>query len=166
MVRVLVISLLIISVFLGCKSPKKAATYVSPHTDTIKVMVNYQADSVEVFVKKIIENDSLFNINERGVDFSIVEARQQDSLLFVTIKGYSGCAKMEFDLYQSSFVFKSYPPRLRMRLAKTKQSECDGENSARVYAFTEVFDIRKILNEYQQANVVFSGSRTVATLKK
>jgi len=151
---------------LGCKSSKNISKYNSPHTDTLKIAVNYQADSVELFVKKIIESDSLFNLKKRAMGYSLVGAKQKDSILYLTIKSYNGCTKMDFDLYQNSFVFKSYPPRLRMRLAKTNEKKCNSENEGRVTLFTAAFDIRAIVNEYKKVHLIFAGTGVVTTLKK
>jgi hypothetical protein len=164
MVRVAVIVTIVLSAFLGCKSSK--TVYVSPHTDTIKIVTSYSADTIEVFVKKIILSDSLFNIKENAPGFTIIDATQNDSLLFLTIKSYNSCTKMDFDLYQSSFVFKSYPPRLRMRLAKIKESKCDSTALSQMQVFTEVFDIRPLLKQYKQASITFTGSRAVAAIKQ
>lgn len=165
MIRVLVLSAFVVCALLGCKSSKNASTYIGPHTDTIKVVVNYQPDTVELYVKRIIKSDSLFNL-KGAADYSLIGAEQKDSILYLTMRSHNGCTKMDFDLYQSGFVFKSYPPRIRMRLAKTSQKKCGGENEGRVNMFTAAFDIRDILNEYKQANVMFKDSRTVANLKK
>lgn len=164
MSRVVIIFALIFGVFWGCKSSK--SVYVSPHTDTIKVTTTYTPDTLELYVKKIIVSDSLFNIKETGPDFTVIDARQEDSLLFLTIKTFNGCTKMDFDLYQSSFVFKSYPPRLRMRLAKKKEGNCDDDALSKVHLFTEVFDIKGILADYKQVSITFSNSRAFVTLKQ
>lgn len=164
MIRIAVVSAFIVSIFFGCKTTKKAE-YVSPHTDTIKVAVRYQPDSVEAFVKKIIESDSLFNLKETQ-DYSIVSAVQQDSILFLTVSSYTGCAKIEFDLYQSPFVFKTYPVQIRCRLAKSEEKDCDEENAGRINMYTMAYDIRGILDTYTEANIVFTGSQIIARLKK
>lgn len=165
MIRVVVIVAFVLSAFLGCKT-SKVAKYVSPHTDTLKIVTTYSSDSIELYVKKIILSDSLFKIKDNAPGFTIIDAQQKDSLLFLTIKSFNGCTKMDFDLYQSSFVFKSYPPRLRMRLAKMKEDSCDDEALNQMHIFTEAFDIRNILKQYNQASITFIGSRAVVTVKK
>lgn len=165
MVRVIVIFALITSAFLGCKSSKKPV-YISPHTDTLKMPVQYSEDSIEIYVQRIIENDSIFNIRDLNPGFAIVNARQQDSIMFVTVKSFNGCSKMSFNLYQSSLVFKSYPPRIRMRLEKTGESDCNTESPNGLAFHTIAFDIRGILDEYGQATISFKNSRANAFLKK
>ena len=145
MFRTALVSLLIIFTVVGCKTKQKAAKYQSPHTDTIKIAVSYQPDSVELFVKKIIVSDSLFVASEGDIDYNIVDAEQKDSILFITLQSQNGCDIMDFDLYQSPFAFKTYPVRLRCRLGKTKQEECGDIPNLR--AFTLAYDIRPILNE-------------------
>lgn len=164
MFRIVIISLLIIFTIFGCKTKQKAAKYSSPHTDTIKIVVSYQPDSLELFVKKIFVSDSLFTADEGVMDYNILNIEQKDSLMFLTVQSQNGCAVMDFDLYQSPFAFKTYPVRLRCRLSKTKQEDCGDEPVLK--AFTLAFDIRPILSEYTEANIMFTGYPSVVSLKR
>lgn len=163
MFRIAIVSLLVIFTVFGCKTKQKAAKYVSPHTDTIKIAVDYQSDSLELFVKKIIVSDSLFSASEGTIDYSILHVEQKDSLMVVTVQSQNGCSVMDFDLYQSPIAFKTYPVRLRLRLGKTKQKDC-GDPALK--AFTLAFDIRPILNEYKEANIMFTGFPNMLMLRK
>lgn len=159
----IVLGMAVLAVF-GCKTKQQVVKYDSPHTDTIKMAVSYQQDSLEVFVKKIIVSDSLFGLKET-VDFDVVDATQNDSLLVLTLRSYNGCTAIDFDLYQSDIVLKTYPPRLRARIAKTQQSGCD-ESSPLPRAFTVVFDIKPILADYTEAHILFANSPKIVTLKR
>ncbi len=164
MFRIAIVSLLIVFTIFGCKTKQKAAKYSSPHTDTIKVVVNYQPDSLELFVKKIIVSDSLFISNDGILDYNILHVEQKDSLMLVTIQSQNGCSVMDFDLYQSPFAFKTYPVRLRCRVSKTKQDDCVDEPFLK--AFTLAFDIRPMLSEYTEANIMFTGYSNIVSLKR
>lgn len=102
----------------GCKTNKQITSKApeNPYTDTIKIAVNYQTDSVQVFVRKMVVSDSLFSATDESGDYNIVAAEQKDSILFITLSSYKSCQKTDFVLYQSSIVLKSYPPRLRCRV--------------------------------------------------
>ena len=52
----------------------------------------------------------------------------------------------------------------KMSLGKTKQEECGDIPNLR--AFTLAYDIRPILNEYKEANIMFTGSSKIVLLKK
>ena len=164
MFRIAIVSLLVVFTIFGCKTKQTAAKYSSPHTDTIKIVVSYQPDSLELFVKKIFVSDSLFTANEGVMDYNILHVEQKDSLMFITLQSQNGCSVMDFDLYQSPFAFKTYPVRLRSRLGKTKQEDCGDEPVLK--AFTFVFDIRPILNEYKEANIMLTGYPNVVSLKR
>lgn len=113
-----------------------------------------------------MKNDSLFNLRAKAIDFAIQGAEQKDSILFLTVKSFSGCKQTDFKVYQHSLVFKSSPPRLRMRLAKVTEGKCDGENSGRLGYFTVACDVSEILNEYGEASIIFTNPSKVARLKK
>jgi hypothetical protein len=148
----------------SCKTSKSTTTKApeSPYTDTIKVAVSYQTDSVQVFVRKIIVNDSLFSAVDEDEDYSIVSTEQKDSILFITLSSYNACQKTDFVLYQSSVVLKSYPPRLRCRVGRLTAKNCEEKRAA----YTLAVDIREILKNYSEVNIMFSGSQQTATLKQ
>lgn len=157
------VSIIVLAIFsFGCKT--KAKTTKIDYTqfyDTIKVPVAYQQDSAQVIVKPIITSDSLFAENDDIIDYDLFNVEQKDSLLFLTVRSFYGCDKMDFDLYMSNIALKTYPVRLQCRLSKTSSSGC----SEKLAMYTLAFDIKPILKQYSEAHIMFRGTNQVAYVK-
>jgi hypothetical protein len=164
--RFLVIFFLAVTVVFsgfGCKT-KKSAVAESPYTDTLKLQVNYQQDSVQVFVKKIIVSDSLYIMDaDESPFYDIVYAEQKDTLLFITLRMFKTCEEYDFDLYQSAIVLKTYPARVRLNLYNNApQNSCEEKLSM----LTLVFDLRPILRDHLEAHLLFKNFSQIATVKR
>lgn len=147
----------------GCKT-KKAAVAESPYTDTLKLQVGYQQDSIKVFVKKIIVSDSLYIMDaEESPFYDIVYAEQKDTLLFLTLRMFKSCKEYDFDLYQSAVVLKTYPARIRLNLYNNAPEDgCEEKLSM----LTLAFDLRPILRDYPEAHLLFKNFSQIATVKR
>lgn len=164
--RVTITVFLTLMVLLGthCKSSKNSTTAeTAQKPDTLRLKVAYSVDSIDVVRQKVIVNDALYSEQGNTVDYSIQTISQEGNNLVVTISSFTGCKKMEFELYQHSIVLKTYPPRFRFRLAKTSEAGCDVQKPA---MYTAVFDISHILKDYPEAHLLFSGQTAVATVKR
>lgn len=162
-VVVVIIGLLAAISIYSCKTGKNVAVKpLSPHTDTLKMLVNYQTDTLTVFVKRIVVSDSLFGLDEGSVDFNIVHTEQKDSILFITISSYFNCKKDDFKLYQSKIELKTYPVRLRCRISKGEPKECEEKPAM----YTLAVDIRDILSNHAEANLMFTGFNKLVTVKR
>jgi hypothetical protein len=157
-------TIIVCTIFLfGCKTKAKTTKQIdyTQFYDTIKVPVSYQQDSAQVIVKPIITSDSLFAEDDETVDYDLFYAEQKDSLLFLSVRSFYGCDKMDFDLYMSNIALKTYPVRLQCRLSKTKSSGC----SEKLAIYTLAFDIKPLLKQYGEAHIMLRGSNQVAHVK-
>ena len=159
-----VAAVIIFTVFsFGCKTKAKVAKPIdyTQFYDTMKVVVSYQQDSAQVIVKPIIVSDSLYAEDDEMVDYELLNVEQKDSLIFMMVRSFNGCDKMDFDLYMSNIALKTYPVRLQCRLSKTRSSGC----SEKLAIYTLAFDIKPILKQYSEAHIMFRGTNQVAYVK-
>lgn len=128
-----------------------------------KMVVYYSNDSVVVNPQPIIIASDGFGAKDSVLDFNVLSAENNDSLLILHISSYTGCQQMEFELYQNPVILKTLPPRYRFRLSKIGQKGC-GEYKPKMY--TVAFDIRPILMENTAAYCMIEGFEKPIAVKK